>query len=332
MTHPPLKDPPMKPPVMRYRTLGDRGPTVSVVGVGGNNFGSRLDEDATKAVVHAALDAGITLFDTADMYGGSGERGGSRGDGERLLGAALKGHRDHVVLATKFGMEMSPRGEGGEAERHGPRGSRRYLRHAVEASLRRLGTDRIDLYQYHEPDGVTPLEETVAALRELVTEGKIRYIGCSNLPAGQLTDAFVSAQARYHLLDRAAERDLIPACLRHGVGLLPYYPLANGLLSGKYRRGERPPPGSRLSWRQGWLTEAALDRVEALTAYGTERGLTLLQVAVGGLAALPAVGSVICGAMTPEQVTANAAAADWIPDATDLAALDAIVTPGERVV
>ncbi|MGW2522104.1 aldo/keto reductase [Streptomyces sp. NPDC001617] len=317
---------------MRYRTLGDRGPTVSVVGVGGNNFGSRLDEDATKAVVHAALDAGITLFDTADMYGGSGERGGSRGDGERLLGAALKGHRDHVVLATKFGMEMSPRAEGGEAERHGPRGSRGYLRHAVEASLRRLGTDRIDLYQYHEPDGVTPLEETVAALRELVTEGKIRYIGCSNLPAEQLTDAFVSTQARYHLLDRAAERDLIPACLRHGVGLLPYYPLANGLLSGKYRRGERPPPGSRLSWRQGWLTEAALDRVEALTAYGTERGLTLLQVAVGALAALPAVGSVICGAMTPEQVTANAAAADWIPDATDLAALDAIVTPGERVV
>jgi len=312
---------------MRYRTLGERGPTVSVVGLGGNNFGSRLDEDGTTAVVHAALDAGITLFDTADMYGGSGDRGGSRGDGERLLGAALKGRREDVVLATKFGMEM-----GEAADRHGPRGSRPYIRYAVEASLRRLGTDRIDLYQYHEPDGVTPLAETVAALHELVDEGKIRHIGCSNLPAAQLTDAFVSTQARYHLLDRSADTDLIPACLRTGVGLLPYYPLANGLLSGKYRRGQQPPPGSRLSWRQGWLTDAALDRVEALSAYGTARGLTLLQVAVGGLAALPAVGSVICGAMTPAQVTANAMAADWIPDATDLTALDEIVLPGEKVV
>lgn len=312
---------------MRYRTLGERGPEVSVVGVGGNNFGSRLDEDGTKAVVHAALDAGITLFDTADMYGGFGESGGARGDGERLLGAALKGRRDDVVLATKFGMEMGP-----EADLYGRRGARPYIRYAVESSLRRLGTDRIDLYQYHEPDGVTPLEETVAALRELVDEGKIGYIGCSNLPPEQLTDAFVSTQARYHLLDRGVEHDLIPACLRHGLGLLPYYPLANGLLSGKYRRGEEPPPGSRLSWRQGWLTDAALDKAEALTAYGAERGLTLLQVAVGGLAALPAVGSVICGAMTPAQVTANAAAADWTPDAADLAALDAIVTPGERVV
>ncbi|SPF06420.1 aldo/keto reductase [Streptomyces sp. MA5143a] len=312
---------------MRYRSLGERGPAVSVVGVGGNNIGSRLDEDGTKAVVHAALDAGITLFDTADMYGGSGERGGLRGDGERLLGAALKGSRDDVVLATKFGMEMDR-----DADLYGPRGARAYIRYAVEASLRRLGTDRIDLYQYHEPDGITPLEETVAALQELVDEGKIRYIGCSNLPAEQLTDAFVSTQARYHLLDRGAERDLIPACLHHGLGLLPYYPLANGLLSGKYRRGAEPPPGSRLSWRQGWLTDAALDRAEALTAYGAERGLTLLQVAVGALAALPAVGSVICGAMTPQQVTANAAAADWIPSPADLAALDAIVAPGERVV
>ncbi|MFF8395334.1 aldo/keto reductase [Streptomyces sp. NPDC016172] len=312
---------------MRYRTLGERGPAVSVVGVGGNNFGSRLDEDGTKAVVHAALDAGVTLFDTADMYGGFGEQGGARGDGERLLGAALKGRRDDVVLATKFGMEMGP-----EADLYGRRGARPYIRYAVESSLRRLGTDRIDLYQYHEPDGVTPVEETVAALRELVAEGKIRYIGCSNVPPEQLTDAFVSTQARYHLLDRGVENDLIPACLRQGMGLLPYYPLANGLLSGKYRRGEEPPPGSRLSWRQGWLTEAALDKVEALSAYGAERGLTLLQVAVGALAALPAVGSVICGAMTPAQVTANAAAADWIPDAADLTALDAIVSPGERVV
>lgn len=312
---------------MRYRTLGERGPTVSVVGLGGNNFGSRLDEEGTRAVVHAALDAGITLFDTADMYGGFGDAGGSRGDGERLLGAALKGHRDHVVLATKFGMEM-----GEYADGYGPRGARPYIRYAAESSLRRLGTDRIDLLQYHEPDGVTPLAETIAALEELVAEGKVRHIGCSNLPAEQLTAPFVSTQARYHLLDRSVEPDVVPACVRAGMGLLPYYPLANGLLSGKYRRGEQPPAGSRLSWREGWLTEAALDRVEALIAYGAERGLTLLQVAVGGLAALPAVGSVICGAMTPEQVAANAAAAGWTPDAADLAALDEIVPPGERVV
>lgn len=312
---------------MRHRTLGERGPAVSVVGLGGNNFGSRLDEEGTKAVVHAALDAGITLFDTADMYGGFGGQGGVRGDGERLLGAALKGHRDRVVLATKFGMET-----GADADRYGPRGARPYIRYAVESSLRRLGTDRIDLYQYHEPDGVTPLDETLAALSELAGEGKIGHIGCSNLPAEQLTGPFVSTQARYHLLDRSAETGLVPACLREGLGLLPYYPLANGLLSGKYRRGEAPPADSRLSWREGWLTDAALGRVESLTEFGAERGLTLLQVAVGGLAALPAVGSVICGAMTPGQVTANAAAAGWTPDAADLAALDEIVTPGERVV
>jgi aryl-alcohol dehydrogenase-like predicted oxidoreductase len=313
---------------MRYQRLNAGGPAVSVVGLGGNNFGSRLDEDGTREVVHAALDAGITLFDTADIYGGYGEGSGSRGDGERLLGAALKADRDQVVLATKFGMQM----DRPDDHAHGPRGAGRYIRHALEQSLRRLGTEWIDLYQYHEPDGVTPLDETVAVLQELVAEGKIRYLGCSNVPADQLTGAFVSTQARYHLLDRSAETELVPACLRANVGLLPYYPLANGLLTGKYRRGEQPPPGSRLSWRQGWLTDNALDRVEALTAYGAERGLSLLQVAVGGLVALPAVGSVICGAMTPEQVTANAAAADWSPTVADLAALDAIVTPGERVV
>jgi aryl-alcohol dehydrogenase-like predicted oxidoreductase len=313
---------------MKYRRLGDSGPAVSAVGLGGNNFGSRLDEDGTRAVVYAALDAGVNLFDTADIYGGYGEGGGARGDGERLLGAALKGDRDHVVLATKFGMQMDR-----DADRAlGPRGAGRYIRHALEQSLRRLGTEWIDVYQYHEPDGVTSLDETIAVLQELVAEGKIRYLGCSNVPADELTDAFVSTQARYHLLDRGAETELIPACLRAGVGLLPYYPLANGLLTGKYRRGEEPPPGSRLSWREGWLTDDALDRVEAVTAYGAQRGLSLLQVAVGGLAALPAVGSVICGAMTPEQVTANAAAADWTPTAADLAVLDEIVTPGERVV
>ena len=311
---------------MRYQRLGVGGPAVSVVGLGGNNVGSRLDEDGTRAVVYAALDAGINLFDTADIYGGYGDGDGSRGDGERLLGAALKADRDRVVLATKFGMEMY------DDQALGPRGARRYIRHALEQSLRRLGTEWIDLYQYHEPDGVTPLDETVAVLHELVADGKIRYVGCSNVPADQLTDAFVSTQARYHLLDRSVETELVPACLRANVGLLPYYPLANGLLTGKYRRGEQPPPGSRLSWRHGWLTENALDRVEALSTYGAERGLSLLQVAVGGLASLPAVGSVICGAMTPEQVTANAAAAEWSPTVADLAALDNIVTPGERVV
>jgi aryl-alcohol dehydrogenase-like predicted oxidoreductase len=309
---------------METRKLGSL--EVTLVGIGCNNFGMRIDEEQSTAVVHTALDAGINLFDTADIYGGYGDGGGSRGDGERLLGAALKADRDRVVLATKFGMEMY------DDQALGPRGAGRYIRHALEQSLGRLGTEWIDLYQYHEPDGVTPLDETVAVLQELVAEGKIRSFGCSNVPADQLTGAFVSTQARYHLLDRSAESELVPACRRAGIGLLPYYPLANGLLTGKYRRGEQPPPGSRLTWRQGWLTDDALDRVEALTAYGAERGLTLLEVAVGGLAALPAVGSVICGAMTPEQVTANAAAADWIPTAADLAALDAIVTPGERVV
>ncbi|AGP60877.1 aldo/keto reductase [Streptomyces rapamycinicus] len=311
---------------MRYRRLGATGPRVSVVGLGGNNFGSRLDGDATRAVVHAALDAGITLFDTADTYGGYGGAG-QAGDSERLLGAALEGRRDTVVLATKFGMAMGP-----EYDRFGPRGSRAYLRHAVRMSLRRLGTDYIDLYQYHEPDGVTPVAETAAALEELVAEGVVRHYGCSNMAGPQLVPGFVSTQVRYHLLDRTAETARAPAATRAGTAPLPYCPLANGLLSGKYRRGEPPPPGSRLSWRQGWLTDAALDRAEALTAYGAERGQPLLRVAVGGLAALPGVGSVICGAMTPEQATANPAAAAWIPDAADLAALDDIVAPGERVV
>ncbi len=209
---------------MRYRTLGERGPIVSVVGVGGNNFGSRLDEEGTKAVVHAALDAGITLFDTADMYGGFGERGGSRGDGERLLGAALKGSRDEVVLATKFGMEMGP-----DADLYGPRGARAYIRYAVEASLRRLGTDRIDLYQYHEPDGITPLEETVAALQELVDEGKIRYIGCSNLPAEQLT-----RRLRVH------PGPLPPARPRCGAGPDPRLPAPRPRPAAVLPAGQRP--------------------------------------------------------------------------------------------
>jgi aryl-alcohol dehydrogenase-like predicted oxidoreductase len=302
---------------------------VSVVGLGGNNFGSRLATEATAAVVHAALDAGINLFDTADIYGSFG--GGEFGDGERLLGAALRGHREDVLLATKFGMDT-----GGDPGL-GPRGSAAYIRWALEGSLRRLGTDRLDLYQYHEPDGITPIAETMGALSGLVAEGKVLHIGVSNVDAGQVAEAgahapVISVQARYHLLDRSVETELVPACRRFGVGLLPFYPLANGLLSGKYRCGEPPAPGTRLSWREGWLTEQAVDRVEALRDFGAQRGRSLLEVAVGGLAGLPAVGSVIAGAMTSEQVRGNAAAADWIPGDADLAALDEIVHPGERVV
>jgi aryl-alcohol dehydrogenase-like predicted oxidoreductase len=311
---------------MRVSRLGAEGPLVSVVGLGGNNFGSRLDALGTAAVVHAALDAGITLFDTADMYGAYGGRG-QAGDSERFLGAALAGRRDQVVLATKFGMAMGS----ADDDSHGPRGGRSYIRYAVRESLRRLDTGYIDLYQYHEFDGVTPVEETLGALAELVDEGLVRFAGCSNLAAGQL-EGFVSTQARYHLLDRSAERLIIPECLRIGVGLLPYYPLANGLLTGKYRRGQPPPAGSRLSWREGWFTEDALEHVEALRAFGASRALDLLDVAIGGLAAQPGVGSVIAGAMTAEQVRANALAGEWEPGPDDLETLDKIIAPGERVV
>jgi aryl-alcohol dehydrogenase-like predicted oxidoreductase len=316
---------------MRYRALGDSGLVVSVVGLGGNNFGRRIDRDATRAVVDAAVECGITLIDTADIYG---EQGGS----ETLLGEALRGRRDEMVLATKFGMDMG----GANGPDWGARGSRRYVRRAVEASLTRLQTEWIDLYQYHAPDGVTPIEETVAALDELVREGKVRYAGSSNLAAWQVADAdtyarhhgvtrFVSAQNAYSLLDRTAERELAPACVAHGVGILPYFPLANGLLTGKYRRGEAAPEGTRLESRLETVRDRAFDRVDALTQYARDRDLSLLDVAIGGLAAQPAVGSVIAGATRPEQVKANAAAGSWEPSAGDLAALDEIAPRGTRV-
>src|SRR4051812_7241722 len=234
---------------MRYRPLGQSGLVVSVVGLGGNNFGRRLDVDGTRAVVDAAFDAGITLIDTADIYG-------NQGGSEEQLGEVLEGRREEIVLATKFGMDMG----GANGPDWGARGSRRYIRLAVEASLRRLRTDWIDLYQYHAPDGVTPLEETVTALDELVQEGKVRYVGSSNLAAWQVADAdsfarhagttrFVSAQNGYSLIDRTVERELTPACVEHGVGILPYFPLANGLLTGKYRRGEAAPEGTRMADR-----------------------------------------------------------------------------------
>ncbi len=292
---------------MRYRQLGESGLTVSVIGLGGNNFGGRLGLEETRGVVDAALDCGVTLVDTADIYG-------NRGGSEELLGQVLAGRRESVVLATKFGMDM---GEGTVA-----RGSRKYIRRAVEASLHRLQTDYIDLYQYHEPDGITPLEETLATLDDLVTEGKVRYIGSSNFAGWQISDAdwiartqhqarFVSAQNQYSLLHRDAEREIVPSCVNHGVGVLPYFPLASGLLTGKYRRGQAPPAGTRLAGRESELADDVFDKLEALERFSEKHGRSLLDVAVAGLAAMPAVASVIAGATKPEQVRANATAGDW---------------------
>jgi len=308
---------------MTYSQLGDSGLTVSTVGLGCNAFGSRIDEQQTAAVVRAALDAGITLFDTADIYGEE------PGESETLLGRALAGERDSVLVATKFGGDM--RGTNGPD--WGVRGSRRYIRTAVEASLRRLGTDHIDLYQLHFPDELTPIEETLTALHELVTDGKVRYIGSSNFAAWQVVDAdwearaggltpFVSAQNKYSLYDRSAEEELVPACEHVGVGILPFFPLEFGLLTGKYKRGEPAPEGSRLASQRQRLAEADFDRIEALQRFAEQRGLSMLQVAIGGLAAQPAVASVIAGATKPEQVRANAEAGLWEPTPADLAALD----------
>ncbi|HEX5740376.1 MAG TPA: aldo/keto reductase [Pilimelia sp.] len=310
---------------MRYRRLGRSGLVVSVVGVGCNAFGAGLDLDGARAVVDTALEAGITFFDTADLYGDP------HGSSEELLGAALRGRRDDVVIATKFGMNV---GALHGADR-GARGARRYVLRAVEGSLRRLGVDHIDLYQMHEPDPQTPVEETLAALDDLVRAGKVRYIGHSNFAAWQLTDAawtartrgttpFVSAQDHYNLLRRDVEAELIPACQHHGLGFLPYFPLASGLLTGKYRRYEPPPPGSRLARPRyaARFAAAPWDVIEELEKYAQARDLTLLDVAIGWLAAQPTVTSVIAGATTPEQVRANVAAGAWVPTAEDLAALD----------
>jgi aryl-alcohol dehydrogenase-like predicted oxidoreductase len=301
---------------MRHRQLGRSGLTVSVVGLGGNNFGRRLDLEQTRAVVDTALDSGINLIDTANSYG---DRGGS----ETFLGEVLKGRRDDVVLATKFGSDM---GEGPGVAR----ASRWYIRRAVDQSLRRLQTDRIDLYQLHLPDGITPIAETLAALDDLVQEGKVLYTGSSNFAGWQVVDAewmarttgterFISAQNHYSLLARAAEAELLPACEAVGVGVLPYFPLANGLLTGKYRRGQERPAGTRMDGRE--ISAKQWDRIERLAAFAEERGHTLLELAIGGLLARPSVGSVIAGATSPEQVKANAAAADWELDAREGGAL-----------
>jgi aryl-alcohol dehydrogenase-like predicted oxidoreductase len=305
---------------MRTRRLGTDGPEVSVVGLGCNNFGGRVDLEGTRTVVEAALDAGVTLFDTADIYG-------NKGGSESFLGESLDGRREGVVLATKFGGDM---GDGTTA-----RGSRDYVHKACDASLQRLRTDYIDLYQYHTPDKVTPLAETFGALDELVRAGKVRHVGHSNLSAEQVeeVDALarehgwsrpVSAQNRYSLLHRGPEQDLLPLCARLGLGVLPYFPLASGLLTGKYRRDVARPQGTRLTDRDEVFTEETFDRLEALEAFAQERDVSLLEVAIGGLLAEPAVGSVISGATKPEQVRANAAAGDWEPSASDLAALNAL--------
>jgi aryl-alcohol dehydrogenase-like predicted oxidoreductase len=310
---------------MRYRALGNSGLVASVVGLGCNNFGSRLDLAGTKAVVDAAIDCGITLFDTADIYGGGGRS-------EELIGEVLGGRRDQIVLATKFGHQGADMGYGPAA---GAKGGRAYLRRAVEQSLRRLRTDYIDLYQIHTPDPQTPMTETLAGLNELVAEGKVRYLGHSNFSGWQIAEAacvadrhgivpFVSAQNHWSLLERDAEAEVVPASRHFGLGVLPYFPLANGLLTGKIRRGQPAKEGTRLAGRDSYVTEAKLDIVEALAAWGQSHGVSLLTIAIGCLAAQPGCASVIAGAMSPEQVKTNAETAHWIPSPEQLAEIDAI--------
>ncbi|MCU1688456.1 MAG: aldo/keto reductase [Pseudonocardiales bacterium] len=313
---------------MKFRRLGTSGLVVSAVGLGTNNFGMKISPDEAKAVTDAAIDAGITLFDTADVYGAS----------EAVLGELLEGRREDVIIATKWGSPMTKRGADSNGEDWNARGARRYIRRAVEGSLRRLRTDYIDLYQMHRPDPLTPIEETLSALDDLVTEGKVRYLGHSNFSGFQTahaewtartrgTERFISAQNEYSLLKRTkVEDDLTPSLVEYGIGLLPFFPLASGLLTGKYRRGEAPPQGSRIqAWkREAALTDAAFDVIEKLESFAAERSVTLLDVAMGGLAAQPSVSSVIAGATTPEQVRANAAAGLWSPTAEDLATIDEI--------
>jgi aryl-alcohol dehydrogenase-like predicted oxidoreductase len=309
---------------MQFRQLGRSGLKVSVVGLGCNNFGGRSDEQASVRVIQAAVHCGITLFDTSDTYGG--------GKSEEYLGRALKGSRDDVLIATKFGNSMgdSPYMAGG---------SRRYVHRAVEASLRRLDTDYIDLYQMHIPDPETPIEGTLSALDDLTRAGKIRYVGSSNFSGWQIADAdwvaqsrgyerFISAQNHYNLLNRDAEREVVPACERFDIGILPFFPLASGMLTGKYHRNEEPPEGTRLAGspraRERYFSDAGWDKVQKLTDFAEQRDLSLLQIAIGWLAAQPQISSVIAGATKPEQVEANVRAAEWVPSEEDLAEIDRI--------
>lgn len=321
---------------MQFRRLGDSGLTVSVVGLGCNNLGRpgthTEDQSGTDEVVGAALDSGITFFDVADVYGST------PGLSEQRLGSALGRRRDDVVVATKFGMDM----QGSNGPDWGARGSRRYIIRAVEASLKRLGTDWIDLYQFHTPDPLTPIEETLSALDSLVESGKVRYIGHSNRAGYQIAEAefvaralgterFISAQNHYNLLDRRAELEVIPAARSYGLGVLPYFPLANGLLTGKYSHGAAPE-GTRLSRvRTEMVTEADLEQLGAFGRFAEERGLTEVEVAFSWLAAQDAVASVIAGATRVEQVQQNANAVRWVPNDAERAQLDELFPSQPKV-
>jgi aryl-alcohol dehydrogenase-like predicted oxidoreductase len=304
--------------MMQTRPIGSL--QVSVVGLGCNNFGGRIDYDASAAVVHAALDAGITLFDTADIYGGT--------KSEQFLGRALGTHRSDVVVATKFGMPVDPERKGAKPD---------YVHRALEDSLRRLQTDHVDLYQLHAPDGDTPIADTLGALGECVSAGKALEVGCSNFTVAQLREAqkavspgsarFVSVQNEYSLLHRDAEGDVLPECERAGLAFLPYFPLASGVLTGKYRRGQPPPAGTRLAGvkqNEGLLSEANLTVVERLTEFAERHRRSPVELAIAWIAAHRPVASVIAGATSPGQVAANVAAADWVLDDDELAEIDAM--------
>ena len=306
---------------MERRRVAETDLVVSEVGLGCNNFGARLDLAQTRAVVEAALEAGITFLDTADIYG-------SGGGSERFLGEILEGRRDEVVIATKFGWDLL-------SDTNALKGSASYAKQAIEASLERLRTNYVDLYYYHRPDGATPFAETLGAMHELVVEGKARYIGCSNLTAEQLQEVhdigrrtgstpIVALQNEYSLLERSAEADVLPLCRELGIGFVPYFPLASGLLTGKYRRGQPAPSGSRLEGRAERLTDERFDRIEELERFAEARGHTLLELAVGALASTLGVASVIAGATTPKQARANAAAGSWRLSADELEALAAL--------
>jgi aryl-alcohol dehydrogenase-like predicted oxidoreductase len=315
---------------IEYRTLGNSGLVVSTIGLGCNNFGRPNTASETQAgadaVIHAAIDAGITLFDTADIYGGE------RGLSETLMGNSLKGRRNDIVLATKFGMDMA----GANGPDWGARGSRRYVRLAVEASLRRLQTDWIDLYQLHTPDHTTPIEETLSVLDDLITEGKVRYIGHSNLTGWQIADAeykavlgghpkFISAQNEYSLLVRGAELEVLPAVNAYGLGFLPFFPLYNGLFTGKFSRSGGPADSRIMSLRPHLLETAPWDTIEKYEAFCAERGVSMLSATFAWLLAQPGLTSVIAGATKPEQIVQNATAAtEWTPTAAEVAEISAL--------
>ncbi|MFN0093162.1 MAG: aldo/keto reductase [Dehalococcoidia bacterium] len=313
---------------MEFKNIGSSGLQVSIVGLGCNNFGMRIDLDQTKVVVNTALDAGINFFDTADVYGGNGKS-------EEFLGQALGGRRHEVVVATKFGMAM------GQGQHLQGGASRRYVIAATEASLRRLGTDYIDLLQVHFPDAKTPIEETLRALDDLVRAGKVRYIGSSNLSGWQALEAhfvakqagltqYISAQNEYNLLLRGIEGDLVPVAQKYGIGVLPYFPLASGFLTGKYKRGEEAPAGTRFGeWFKGpygarTINDRNFDILEKLQAFAEARGKTVLEAALSWLACKPYIPSVINGATKPEQIKQNVEAASWKLSSEEMAEIDGL--------